>query len=325
MKGMVLAAGLGTRLRPFTDIVPKPLFPILGVPVVGWALRSLACVGVSRIVMNLHHLPDSIVRILGIGRDFGVQLDYANEPEILGTGGGLSAVRTFFAGDRAFLVHNGDVFTDWDLSLAIEEHLQSGADATMLLADPPDMPAARLVEIDSEGRVVGVRGRPASGDGVRYVFSGISILSQAIFDFLPVVGPSCLIENGILPMLGAGLKVRGRVMPGRFCDVGTPQRFVDLNRDLMPEAQTLFQARGLLSLARLAPGILARGRTTKAVLAALEAPVLLGHDVAIEPGSHVGPNVVLCDKARVVAGARVRDAVVFPGSVVEGTREGIVL
>jgi len=307
MKGMVLAAGLGTRLRPFTDVVPKPLFPILGVPVVGWALRSLAGAGASRIVMNLHHLPTSIVRALGSGQNFGVDIEYANEPEILGTGGGLSAVRDFFAGERALVMHNGDVFTDWDLSDAMQEHLQSGADATLLLADPPDMPAARLVEVDPGGRVVGVRGRPVEGNAPRYVFSGISILSQAIFDFLPVSEPSCLIENGILPMLGAGRKIRGRVMPGRFCDVGTPQRFVDLNRDLLSEAQTLFRARGL-------PPLVARG-----------ASVLIGRDVTIEPSSHVGPNVVLCDGSRVVSGACVHDAVVFPGAVVEGVRTGIVL
>jgi len=325
MKAMVLSAGLGTRLRPYTQVVPKPLFPICDVPVVGWALRSLVGAGVDRVIMNLHQLPAAIVRALGAGSAYGVEIEYSEEPVILGTGGGLSAVRAFFAGEAAWFVHNGDVFTDWDLSGAMSQHLQSGAVATLLLTDPPDMPEARLVEIDSCGHVIGIRGRPTSREGARYVFSGISILGPGIFEVLPEGTASCLIADGILPLIERGALVRGVVMPGRFCDVGTPGRFVALNAEWLPQIRTLFRARGLPCPTEPMPGIWSRDEASRLEGANLFGPMLLGRNVVVEPGARIGPNVVLCSGSHVTSGAVVQDAVVFPGERVEGTQSGIVL
>jgi NDP-sugar pyrophosphorylase family protein len=325
MKAMVLAAGLGTRLRPATDAVPKPLFPVLGVPAVEWALHGLREAGVTAAVLNLHHLSAAVVRRLGSGRGIGVKLEYSDEPVILGTGGGLSAVRDFFDGEDAFLLHNGDVFTDWDLGAVVARHREAGAAATMALADPADMPQARLVEAGPDGDVVGIRGRPRAGDGPRYVFSGVSVLTPALLERLPRGAVSCLVEDGLIPLMADGGRVAAATPGGLFCDIGTAERFLALQWEVFPEAARLFQMRGLPAPREAGPGVLALGEVHVAAGAVLEGPVVLGAGARVEAGARVGPRAVLCEDAVARPGAVVRDAVVFPGVVAEGPLGGIAL
>ncbi len=324
MKAMVLAAGLGTRLRPATDTVPKPLFPVLGVSAVEWALHALKGAGVTDAILNVHHLPAAVLRALGGGGRVGVRLGYSDEPVILGTGGGLSAVRGFFAGEDAFLLHNGDVFTDWDLAPLVARHRETGAAATLALADPPDRPEARLVEV-ADGRVIGIRGKPESRGGPCYVYSGICVLSPAIFDHLPAGEVSCLVERGFLPLMEAGATVAGVVMGGTFCDIGTADRFLDLQWEMFPRAADLYRARGLAAPVEVRPGVLACGGARIEDGATVAGPVLLGAGAVVEAGATVGPRAVVCEGARVRSGAAVRDAVVFPGVEVTGEASGIVL
>lgn len=316
MKAMVLAAGHGTRLKPYTDHFPKPLFPVLGTPVLEWTLHRLRLAGVTEVVLNLHHLPAPIVRRLGSGGEIGLTITYSEEPFLLGTGGGLSAVRDFFADEECFLLHNGDVFTDWDLGALVRRHRRSGADATLALVDDPTRPEAQLVELDGE-RVVGIRGRPCNGSGPRFVFSGVSVLSGALFDHLPSGTVSCLVESGLLPLIESGGEVAGSVQGGRFCDIGTPERYLDLQWDLVDGMHGLCSDLGL--------ALPLSGSADTCPGARLTSPVLLCPGSRIEAGATVGPRVLLCGGAVVEAGARVRDAVVFPDVVVTGSTEGIVL
>ena len=324
MKAMVLAAGLGTRLRPATDLVPKPLFPVLGVPAIEWALAGLRQAGVTAAVVNLHHLPEAVRQRLGDGRRLGVALTFNEEPEILGTGGGLSAMRGFFAGEDVFFLHNGDVFSDWDLQPVRRRHEVSGAGATLALADPPDMPQARLVEVGPTGDVVGIRGRPASREGPRYVFSGISVLTPALLDTLPRDGASCLVEKGLIPMMAAGRRVAAMLPGGLFCDIGTAERYLALQWEVFPRAPALFALRGLPPPREIAPGILATGTPSIAAGAVLEGPVMLCDGCRVEAGATVGPRAVLCPGAVATAGSVVRDAVVFEGVVARGAATGIL-
>jgi NDP-sugar pyrophosphorylase family protein len=315
MKAMILAAGLGTRLRPATDRVPKPLFPVLGVPAIEWAIRALAGAGVTEAVVNLHHHPAAIVRALGSGERHGVRLTYSDEPVVLGTGGGLSAVREFFRGEDAFLLHNGDAFTDWDLADLVSRHRESGAAATLALSDPEDRPEARLVEVCHAGnRVVGIRGRPQDRGGPRYVYSGIAVLGPRVFDFLPPGEASCLVERGLIPMMAAGIKVCGEVQGGLFCDIGTADRYLDLQWELHPRMPALFAARGLP-----VPG----GAEVDPTATVIE-PAVICRGARVGAGATIGPRAVVCEGASVAPGAIVRDAVVFPGVAVEGAVGGIV-
>lgn len=325
MKAMVFAAGLGERLRPATDRVPKPLFPVLGVPVIAWAIRALRAVGVTEAVVNLHHLPARIVRFLGNGSALGVRLSYSDEPILLGTGGGLWAVREFFRVEDAFLVHNGDVWHDWDLGVVLAGHRRKAADATLTLVADPSQPEAHVVEV-AQGRVVGIRDRPTSGPGPRYVFSGVSVQTQALFDHLPEGAVSCLIQDGVIPMLEAGRTVAGVPVSGVFCDIGTQARYLALQWDLLAYGpRALFERRGLVPPREAEAGVWFSGEPDVRPGAVIRPPVLLCGDARVEPGATVGPRAVVCEGAMIASGAVVRDAAVFPGARVEGAASGLVL
>src|SRR5215510_10821031 len=132
MRAIVLSAGYGTRLWPLTEDRTKPAIPILGKPLVGYVAEYLANYGFNDIVVNLHHRPQSVRDALGNGSMFGVKLHYVEEPEILGTSGGMDNARELLE-DETFIVINGKIITDINLSLALEKHRNSGALATLVL------------------------------------------------------------------------------------------------------------------------------------------------------------------------------------------------
>src|SRR5687768_13404837 len=135
MKTMILAAGFGTRLFPLTVDRTKPAIPFLNKPLVGYVAEYVARFGFKEVVVNLHHQPQSVIDALGDGRDFGVRIEYAfEEPNILGTAGALDNARHLL-GDDTFLVINGKIVTDIDLSAAIKAHKESSALATMVLME----------------------------------------------------------------------------------------------------------------------------------------------------------------------------------------------
>lgn len=324
MKAMVLAAGLGERLRPHTERVPKPLFPVLGVPIVIWVLKALRAVHVTDVVVNLHHLPAQIVRTLGNGADLGVHISYSDEPILLGTGGGLWAVRAFFQGEDAFFVHNADVWHAFDLTGVLEIHRREGANATLALVEDPSQPEAHVVEV-SKGRVHGIRGRPKAGDGGRAVFSGVSVHTPVLFEHLPEGEVSCLIENGVIPMLAAGLKIVAAPMTGRFCDIGSTQRYLGLQWDLLDAGpRPFFEHRGLDAPRCVEAGVWFSGEPIWRPGVTFLPPVLVCDEARIGEGCVVGPRAVVCPHAEIEGGSDVRDAIVFPGVRTGGTVRGVV-
>jgi choline kinase len=157
MKAMILAAGFGTRLFPLTIDRTKPAIPFLGKPLVGYVAEYLASFGFKEVVVNLHHQPESVIAALGDGSRFGVHIDYTHEvPDILGTAGALDKAREYL-GDEAFLVINGKIITDIDISAAVETHKRSGAIATMVLK--PNIKREKFTIVLTEGdRVTGLGG-----------------------------------------------------------------------------------------------------------------------------------------------------------------------
>src|SRR5229473_7526232 len=138
MKAMILAAGYGERLWPLTADRTKPALPVLGKPLAGYVAEYLAQSGITDVVVNLHHHPDSVRRALGDGSQFGVHLHYVHEPIILGTSGALDNARTLLEGET-FVVINGKLITDIDLSVALAEHLKQKALATLILRKNPKL------------------------------------------------------------------------------------------------------------------------------------------------------------------------------------------
>lgn len=229
---MVLCAGLGTRLRPLTDVVPKPLVPIAGVPLVVRTLRQLRAAGVERVVVNAFHLPELLQGALGAGEVLGLTIEVRVEgPEILGTGGGVRGVLDFFAADEAFLLVNGDVVIDADFGALAAAHLASGAAATMLVREVADAARWGAVEIDRQGwvrRLLGEGQADARGEPLTAtMFTGVHVLDpRRVGPLLPAQG--CIVRSAYRALVPRG-EVFAVKHDGRFFDVGTPGRYLDAN------------------------------------------------------------------------------------------------
>jgi len=217
---LVLAAGLGTRLRPLTSVRAKPAMPVGGDPIVRRILRWLATHGVADVVVNLHHLPQTIVRCVGDGSDLSVRVRYSwEQPVVLGTAGGPRRAAPIL-GANAFLIVNGDTLTDVDLSALVEAHLRSGARVTLAVVPHPDPDRYGGVRVGEDGRVLGFA-RAGAADGT-YHFVGVQVASADVFAALaedqPVDSIGGLYDAEISRQPGA---VRAFVTPAAFLDVGT--------------------------------------------------------------------------------------------------------
>src|SRR6185436_14478729 len=234
LRALVLAAGLGTRLRPLTELVPKPLLPVTGVPILGHTLAQLAAAGCEAVAVNLHHLGDQIRRRFG-DAIAGVPITWSEEPELLGTLGAFWPLREFFAPADLVVLINGDSLCQWPLRRLIRRHLAGGAKATLLLASRP-APAAfgGGVGIDRRGRIVSFWPGDPAGDQIdhcgevarRYVFAGAHVFAP---ELLERVGPqkADIVRNLYLPMLDEGLPLGSMVTARSWHDLGTPQRYIE--------------------------------------------------------------------------------------------------
>jgi NDP-sugar pyrophosphorylase family protein len=226
MRGFILAAGLGTRLRPLTDRVPKPLVDVGGVPLVVRALAQLRAAGVREVGINLFHLGDLIRDCLGDGRALGMEIHWFDErPEVQGTGGGLKRAEAFLrAGGPAFLLVNGDVWHGFDLAEVAASHQEERL-ATLVVhrtARRPELHNVGCVGTRT-GRIVHIAGKPAVEEmpGFLGIYTGVAVLSTRLLDWLPAGKVSGLVSHGLQPAMAAGESV-GFIEPdGAWYDCGT--------------------------------------------------------------------------------------------------------
>jgi mannose-1-phosphate guanylyltransferase len=320
LAGMVLCAGLGTRLRPLTARVPKPAVPVCGVPLVRWSLALLAGAGVRRAVVNVHHLPDEMAAAAGAAaRDLALPLHVSREPVIAGTGGALREAREGLRGADAVIVVNGDVLFDLDLAAALAAHRASGALATMVLLPMPAGATYAAVEVDAGGAVRRIAGAfGPGGDGLSpWHFSGVHVLSPALLDRIPAAPFEADVNRHVYPPLMASGAIRAHVASGYWNDLGTPARYLAANLDVLSGAVPLGRFRGadpFAGAAPCAPGVIAAPGAVIRPGARLRGPVLLGAGAEIEAGAEVGPLVVVGAGARVLRGAHVARAAIWAGT-----------
>ena len=227
MKAMVLAAGIGSRLRPLTDEIPKALLDVGGAPMIAHVIRRLQSAGVTEVVVNLFHLGDRIVEFLASQGDFGLRIEFTREEELLDTGGGLKNAAWFFDDDRPFFLHNVDVLSDIDLAGLLRFHEGAGALATLAVQCRP---SARQLVFDRDGRLCG-REWPA---GVEWAKGPMGCVERLAFTGLHVIDPvifSKMSETGAFPITQAYLRLAGqgeRIVAYRadgcyWQDVGSPE------------------------------------------------------------------------------------------------------
>jgi NDP-sugar pyrophosphorylase family protein len=234
---MVFAAGLGTRLAPLTDRVPKALLEIGGRPMVEYPLRMLAAAGVEQVIVNLHHHGEQIRARLGDGARYGLRIRYSPEDPILDTGGAVARARPLL-GDEPFAIANCDALLDPDLGALWRFHEERGALATLVVRSDPNAERYGTLDLDSTGIVRRFLGKPESVDRPleRRMFCGVHVLSPDIFAHLPAMRVFSITRDVYVPLVVSGARLCGFDYQGYWRDVGTRDSLAAARDDVAAEA-----------------------------------------------------------------------------------------
>lgn len=298
---MILAAGLGTRLRPLSYELPKPVIPVLGHPLCTYNMEFLRQGGFRSFVMNLHTHPKLVQQHAAGWAGKGVRIEFTLEPVILGTGGGIWNAREFLKAGT-FLTMNGDTILSFPLDAALAFHRERNALATLILF--PD-PAKRYtpVWVGKQDRITGF-GREAGGGERSGFYTGCQIVEPELLQNIPPARSSCIIRETYTPLVAAGAPVFGFLSSGSFREFGTP-------------ADYLQGALSLLSAERVEAGSLSSEDGGVAIVP----PVHISPKAKVAPGTRIGPAAVIEAGATVSEGASVTRSILWPGSVLPAGEE----
>lgn len=289
---LVLAAGLGTRLRPLTLVRTKAAIPVAGEPIARRILAWLSSQGVRHVAVNLHHLPQTLTAVLGDGSDLDVEVRYSwEQPDVLGSAGGPRQALGLI-GAETFWIINGDTLTDLDLASMAERHAAAGALVTLALAPNRQPERYGGVKIDDRARVVGFARRGTEARGSHH-FLGVQIVSAEVFRALPERKPANSI-GGVYDALVAARPgtIAGHLCDAAFWDIGTVSDYLETSR-------AFARAEGH-------PGVVC-GRETIIHPTARVADSILWDDIEVGPRCHLA-DCIVTDGVRVPAGSEYRRA-----------------
>ncbi len=303
-EAMILAAGLGERLAPVTELLPKPLLPLANVPIIERLIRKLQPLGVEKVIVNLHHLGDKIHNHLGDGSRFGLQLIYSLEEKLLGTAGGIAKMLPSIEGNH-FICMNGDFLQLANLQKAWQAFQHSRSAATMILTSQLE---------EQQESAIGFVASPSSDDFGRIVslldysspttttsmgnFTGTHFFNRNFLaDFFRQNPHSyCIIREGYLNWLQQAEPISAYIEAAPLLDIGTKERYLAANRAV---------------LEREAP------EQTASVEATIVPPVVIGKDVQIDSSAKIGPFVSIGDCSTIKANATVANSILLPGASIE--------
>ena len=320
MKAAVLAAGLGTRLKPLTDICPKPLWPVLNRPLLGVALAQLEAAGCFQVAVNTHHLADQVHDFLR-SEPWSFLLSVSHEPEILGTGGGLRQLGEVLR-EGPFLAINADILTDLDLAEVYRAH-RPEAVSTLVLHD---CPAYNNVWVAGD-EVVSIGAPPPGGAayekngkyGIPLAYTGVQVVGREMLAYIPAQGPADLVPAW-REAIAAGERLACLTVSGHFWqDLGTPEHYLAAHRQLLAGAAP--------KLGRYFPGLtdpLIGPGARIAAGAQFGGSVCLGAAVVVEEGAFL-KNTVVWERAVIAPGVELEDCIVASGVQVKDSARGRVL
>jgi NDP-sugar pyrophosphorylase family protein len=294
---MIVAAGLGTRLLPLTQLRPKPAVPVRGVPLIGYQLALLRAHGVSEVVVNTHHLPRELEAAARHCCPDGLALHFSHEPEILGTGGAIRRVAAFLRESDPCLILAGDMLLDADLTALVDQHRRSEAAISMLLRDDPRTARFGSIGVDDRGSVRRIATRfDLGGESRAGLYTWANVVSARALDALPEREAFSHFDHWIAPMLADGARdVRGELdLPHTWEPVGTLAEYLAAN--LSPPPLSYLDPAAFPGAARV------------------EGDVVIGAGATIGPGASLD-RVVIWEGERVPAGLRAREGVFAGGAL----------
>jgi len=317
MKAMILAAGKGTRVRPLTYDLPKPMIPLLGRPVMAYLVDHLRKNGISEIMVNVSWLHEKIEEYFGEGEQFGVQIGYSFEgytkddgevvPMPIGSAGGMKKIQEFGGFfDDTTVVLCGDALIDLDLKAALMEHRRKGAMATVITKEVPwdKVSSYGVVVTDEEGRIQEFQEKPAEADAKsNFISTGIYIFEPEVIDLIPS-GVSFDIGSDLFPLLAErGLPFYAQGRPFNWLDIGTMSDYWEVLQTVLTGEVNHMHVPGI----QIKPGLWV-GLNTSIDWegTTIEGPVYIGSGCKIEAGTRiVGPTWIghgshICEGAEVV-------------------------
>ena len=298
---LVLTAGLGTRLRPLTDLLAKPALPVAGQPLVARTLRWLAAQGLTDAVLNLSHLPETVASVVGDGSQFGVRVRYSWEQPVLGSAGGPRHALPLL-GSR-FLIINGDTLTNVPIGDVIDTHVRSGARVTLALVPHPAPGRYGGVRVNESGRVEAFTARSEPTEGPLWHYIGVQVVEADVFAELPDNQPAESIGGIYRPLVAQGLVAAHR-SDAAFRDIGRPDDYLDTAFDLardegrlsavIEEGDAEYDAAARLDRVILWPGsrVDAGASLTNCIVAGAHVPARMKADRACIVPAESGPAVV---------------------------------
>jgi mannose-1-phosphate guanylyltransferase len=288
MQALILAGGEGTRLRPLTYTVPKPVLPLAGRPHIAYVIDWLARHGVDDVIVSCGHLAEGMRSTLA-GLETGVQIRFAEEPDARGTAGAIRFAEDMLA-DR-FLVLNGDILCDLDLTAQIEQHDSTGAQATIALYPVEDPTGYGLIHRHEDGEITEFLEKPEpEAIDCDEINAGAYLLERSVLDEIPP-DRAVSIEREVFPrLIGKGLY--GIRLEGYWIDIGTPDRYLEANWDIL-EARV------------------------ETVLGNLDEPKMVGVGCEVSPTAELRTPCVVGSNSRIGDGAVIERSVLLDGCVVE--------
>jgi mannose-1-phosphate guanylyltransferase/mannose-1-phosphate guanylyltransferase/phosphomannomutase len=296
LKAFILAAGKGTRLRPFTDAIPKPLIPVMNRPVMASVLELCATHGIKEAIANLHYRGEHIARFFNDGSPWGVNLHYSHEEHLMGTAGGVRYQADFLQ-DDTFLVVSGDLVTNINLTELVAFHRASGAMATMALKEVGDPSRFGVVVCDQQGRIGSFLEKPQRSEAKsRLVNTGIYVFEPEILNLIPA-NQNFDFGKDLFPlMLKHNLPLYGMETGAYWSDVGTLAQYLYTHWDLLTHP-ALEQRTGDNTI--IDPG------------AIVSSNALIGKNCHIQSGARVLGYSCIGDGTVVKAGGTVLDSIVW--------------
>jgi mannose-1-phosphate guanylyltransferase len=302
VNAVVLVGGFGTRLRPLTLHTPKQMLPVVDRPMIEWVIEHLARHGIDRAVLSLGYRPDAFARAFPDGTCAGVALHYAEEDEPLDTAGAIRFAARHAGFTERFVVANGDVLTDLDVSAVVDFHDRAGAEATITLHEVDDPSRYGVVQTDAEGRVLAfVEKPPADEAPSNLINAGTYVLEPSVLDRIPD-GRPVSIERETFPQLVDDGALYATVDGGVYwLDAGTPETYVQAQLDLMNGRRTT------------TPPSTAIDPTAVVATTATVRGSVLGSGVRVEEDAEVVDSIVM-DGATIGAKVRIHHSVVGAGA-----------
>jgi mannose-1-phosphate guanylyltransferase len=232
MQSVILAGGLGTRLKSVLGDVPKPMAPVLGKPFLEYQLLALKRSGIREVLLCVSHRSEVIRAYFGDGTRWGVRITYSVEPEPRGTAGGLKYAEPLLP--DAFLILNGDTYVELDYLDLTQYHRAKGAMTTLVLTRVPDAREGGRIDLQSDGRVVAFREKTAaqSEDTPPWINAGVYVFQRTVLNYIPTNRPVSLETETFPTLLEKGEPVYGYQGSGYFIDIGTPEKYRRFEQDL---------------------------------------------------------------------------------------------